>query len=488
MKNDEPLQNYHSFYRFIRSYRGTGHISLSSGKQIDCEFQCGQTEEGDIIVCSHQIVRFLPFIIDGEFDGKSEVRLLGNTSSGQRISANITLFLHLESSSEPSSKQFVSFYATDLTVIEASSAPLYALTYYLVNFEFACPLNWHFAGHEFTIRKIGDYDEAEREMEATKRAKITAKLEIKPDHGCINDISQVDGLANDLCSLLTLAKGCIIGWIHSDGYSSGDLRVRSYHINAVISRYSNFHIILEHDIDDYVRQVFERSEGIKKENIWKFAGSIRHYANTLASESFLELKALNLVSLIEYLVGRFSEHQNTNKIFKDASFDDAKKSALRTDLVDSLIKQFSEEDLVQNDYISEIRKKAKKGTIKMVLNDLAYVTLKGLNRRGFPWSLRRLLDYLRLITSEKEVEIFVKMRNKLVHVARFLNEQDFEEMSIPYENETLQFYRVLSLTSRMLLSILEYRGYYYDWNLKQLSEGVEWVGSTMKARVQMEYR
>jgi len=481
MRADKPLQKYHSFYRFIRSYQGTGHIDLESGKRIDCDFECGQTEEGEIIVCSHQYQRFLPVVITGEIGGRSESRLSGFTSNGQSISANITLLLHLEGSSNP----FVSFYARDLMVGD-SNASLQTLKYYLVNLEFIFQLDWHIAGHAITIRKIEAYDKAEKEMEATKRAKITAELEIKSEHGSINNISEVDGLANDLCTLLSLAKGCMIRWLYSDGYSSADLPARSYHLNAVISPYSSMHVIVEKppkDIEDFIEHVFSRYEDIKKENIWKFDTAISHYADTLSSESFLELRALNLVSLVEYLTGRHVEHEKTNKVLKDASFDE-KKDILRTNLTNSLTSHFSEEDLVQTDYVSTIKKNMKKGTTKHILGEMAKIATEGLNTRSFSWSLNRLLNNLNLISAENEIKVFVKMRNKLVHEARFLKKEEFEEMDLPYEDEILQFFRIVSITSRMMLGILEYRGYYYDWHLR---EEVEWAGAT-KARVQMQYR
>jgi hypothetical protein len=479
MNEDTPLQRRHSFYRFVRSYGGIGQIYLDSGTLINCEFECGQTEEGGVIVCSRQIERFsnLPDQVGFVW------RLSGYTSTGQLISVDNLSLLHAEYSSNP----FISFYARDMTVSTASSTSLASLKFYIVNFEFIIPLRWRFRGYCIAIRKIKGNDEVEIEMETTKIAKITAEIEVKPENGFINDISEVEILVNDLCNLLSLAKGCMIHWLYWDAYSSSDFPVKSYHLNAVISRYTNFYVILKHppkDIEDFVQQVYTRYQDIQKGDIWKFDDAIIHYANTLASGSFTELKSLNLVSLIEYLTGRFVEHEKTNKVFEDASFSDDKKKVLQKGIKNLLISQFSEEDLVKNEYVSAIKKHSKKGTIKQVSNDMASIAVEGLNRRGFPWSLNRLLYNLGLVTRENEVELFIKIRNKLVHEARYLNEEEFEKIGLPYEDKTRQFFRIISFTSRIMLAILKYRGFYHDWHL---FKGAEWAGAET-ARVEMQYR
>jgi hypothetical protein len=239
------------------------------------------------------------------------------------------------------------------------------------------------------------------------------------------------------------------------------------------------------DIEEYLKQTYKNYQVIKEEKIWNLVVAIRHYTNTLSSESYIDLKALNLVALIEYVVGRFSEQEKTSRVFEEASFTEAKKQELRRDFVNSLLKQFSNEDLVVNDYISSVKKHSKKGTIKVVVDQIASSIVEGLNGRGFPWSLDRLLNNLKLATSTGEIEVFVKMRNKLVHEARFLNEGEFKEMGIPFESETLQFLRIVSLTSRIMLAILGYEGYFYNGQ-DHAREGVEWSGAE-KLRMKMQY-
>lgn len=114
---------------------------------------------------------------------------------------------------------------------------------------------------------------------------------------------------------------------------------------------------------------------------------------------------------------------------------------------------------------------------------MASIAVEGLNRRGFPWSLIRLLDSLGIVTREKEVNVFVEIRNKLVHEARYLNEEEFEKLGLPYEDKTLQFFRIISFTSRIMLAILQYQGYYHDW---YLFKEAEWAGDE-SARVKMQY-
>jgi hypothetical protein len=174
MNNEAPLEKYHRFYRFVRIYSGTGTIKLEDGKSVDCNFECGQTEEGDIIICSRQYELFLEYIISGKIGGGSISHLSGYASNGQPLKASITQLLRLEASATP----FVSFYARDLEVGTNSSVPLEVVRYYLVNFEFMLPITLDIGGYTVAINKIEGYDEADREIKATKMLNLLLNLKL----------------------------------------------------------------------------------------------------------------------------------------------------------------------------------------------------------------------------------------------------------------------------------------------------------------------
>lgn len=194
--------------------------------------------------------------------------------------------------------------------------------------------------------------------------------------------------------------------------------MKSYHWNGKISPFSSWNIILGgqyDDIGDFVRQTFEPYRAVKDTGLWEFDQAINHYADTVSRASFLELRGINLVVLVDYLTKRYAKHHNL------------------------------------------------KGSFKSLLTTL----LKDVN----------------LQVDNREVEFFKEMRNNLVHDAGFLDRGDFADLKLPYECQQRQFFKIISLTSRVMLAILKYRGYYYDW---QRFVSAEWPGAET-ARVKMPY-
>lgn len=467
-----------TYHQFIKSYQCHGNVYLSNRRYFDCDFECGQTEDGDIIVRLLKFdLAFLPFI----FNDDSVEFVSGHTSEGHYVRANITISGPAELSwdSNGGFSGNVEFYARALIFGNALTAPLTALTFHLVNFEFVCPLKWHLGGHDITVNQVERYEEAAKEMTATKRPKITAKLTItSPSHRIANEY-EVERIMHDVCALLSLAKGCQIQWLYWDAYSLDDVLIKSYHWNGITTPYNNLHIILEKppkDISDFVQQTFEHYRDVNGSGIWKFEEAIAHYADTLSRNSLLELQAINLVVLVDYLTQHYASSENMMHFIKASSFD-AKWDKVQKLVACSLESHFSVEDLVKNKSVST----KKKSAIRGIVNDMAN-TIDELNRPSFSSLLKRLLKDLDLEVDAAEVKMFITIRNKLIHDSNFLKRQDFLEESL-HEGPWLQFRRILSFTSRLMLAILQYRGYYYDW---KLFKSAEWAGA-QTGRLKMAY-
>jgi len=474
------LEKLPSYYRLIKSYEGKGSIHLSDGSKIDCDFECGQNEEGDIIVGLNTDPSNFPVVWSVLDDSKVISHVSGNTSTGQFLEANISLWTHFSLSSDSErSSAFLIAYARDLTVGKEPTVPLNALKSYLVNFEFVLPLGLRFRGFDITIKKVDGYEEIEREMKATKRPKMTAQLTVTSSSNQIINISEVEQILRDICLLLSLAKGCRIQWLYWDAYSADEKQVRSHHWNGWSSAFGDWFIVLDNppeDILDYLRQVLEPYQDAQKEGIWRFDRAIMHFVDTVSSRNVLELKATNLVVLTDYLTQLFAKHKKMNYFIERGSFAD-KKHNLQEAVRKLLGDLFSGGDLVENEYTHKKKGSAKKRTIQEMADKA-----ECLNSRSFKSLLRRLQkDHLNLKVEEDELDLFIKIRNKLVHEASFLEEDDFTDMGIPYESKPNQFYRILSLTSRTMLAILNYHGYYHDW-LKFKS-----VGPHVSGRVKMLY-
>jgi hypothetical protein len=466
------------YHRFIKSYKCRGSIYLSDRQHFDCDFECGQTEEGDIIVLLGFCELDSMFRFWGGLD--SALFVSGYTHDGQHVRANIAVSGSIKISSDLNgiSNEF-EFHARDLTVDEIKPTPITALKFYIVNFKFIKPLKWHLGGYNVAVEKVSGYAQAEEEMRATKRPKMTTELTItSPDDWIANEY-EVQRIVRDLCDLLSLAKGCQVQWLYWDAFTSDDVRIKSYHWDGVTTPYATWDIILEkprEDIADFIQQTFQRYREVNAAGIWKFDEAISHYADTVSRNSLLELRANNLVVLVDYLTQSYAASEKTTYFVQPARFED-KKEELQNLISCAIACQFSAEDLVKNEPVSMMKKGAKRGTVNQMVD-----LIDCFNRRSFPSLLKRLMKHLDLVVDKDEIEMFKNIRNKLVHESNFLKPNDFREGSL-YESPWYQFRRIFSLTSRIMLAIIQYRGYYYDW---KMWKEAEWAGAET-GRVKMPY-
>jgi hypothetical protein len=138
--------------------------------------------------------------------------------------------------------------------------------------------------------------------------------------------------------------------------------------------------------------------------------------NSVLEHGLIELRALNLVVLIEYLTGRYAYHHNKVLFLKQSRFDEEKKE-LQKRLRDILEKCFQEEDLM-----------IKSEQLRIVSNDMAN-KVEELNRRSFNTVLKQLVSSLHLEIDEEERRKFISIRNALVYLGRFLNQEKNTEDS-----------------------------------------------------------
>jgi hypothetical protein len=303
-------------------YQCRGNIYLSNKRYFCCDFECGQTEAGDIIVRTFNFdLAIWPFIND--FD--NAVYVSGYTSKGRYVRVNIDLSASKEMSLGATVSAAFEFYGRELLVGNMLAEPLTELKFYLVNFEFLQPLKWHLGGYEVSVKKVEGWQEAEKEMKVTERPKVTAEVTVTSSSQYISNEYEVERILHDLCSLLSLAKGCQIQWLYWDAFTLDRVLVKSYHWNGITTPHSGMQIILEiprKDISDFVQQTFDHYREVNTQGVWQFDGAIGHYADTLSRNSLLEIRATNLVVLVDYLTQRFADHGNTTNFITPASFDE----------------------------------------------------------------------------------------------------------------------------------------------------------------------
>lgn len=293
---DNKLKGEFSYHhKLIRVYNGKGHVHRYKNRPLDCQFECVQTVEGKIFF------KFDSFDPDLVINSEKVSCLSGYSDKGQYLHLNTPIFL--------TATNFQYTYSADeLLSVEASGMlnpeEIKELKFYLTNFKFiGRPRQWRLDGHDVTIKRVENYEDVIREIQATKSVDVTVEMSIKlPYSDTTLDITRVEKLATDVCHLLSLAKGCKVQWLFWDAFSGSGHRVKSYHWAPWITPYSSMDLVVDNppeDIDEFILATFDNFRKENSKGIWKLDEAIDHYVNSILERGLIELRALNLVALME---------------------------------------------------------------------------------------------------------------------------------------------------------------------------------------------
>jgi hypothetical protein len=331
------------------------------------------------------------------------------------------------------------------------------LRFYLTNFEFEpIKLNWQLDKHDVTINRIKNYNETLNILRAADAMDITAKMSIKSLESVeIFDINRIENLANDICYLLSLAKGNKVQWLYWEAFSLDGKILRVHHRTTWITPYrANSYLIPNYAPEnkkqlmlDFMNQTFDKFRQVKTEGMWKLNEAIDHFVAAKTSGSVWELQALQLVVLIEFLNGRYFSFNSSEHLIKQTKFSKTlKKSCSKWKIKSSLRDVF---DLDEKESI---------------LNEMMEKTPE-LNRRTFKSQIQEIIQYLHIKVDEVQLTRFIKIRNSLVHKARFLgaDEEQAHKKRQNIESDYQQLGTVTEIAGLMMLGVLNYSEYVRQW-------------------------
>ena len=303
---------------------------------------------------------------------------------------------------------------------------------------------------QVVIRPLPDYDEIIQNLKASRGIDVSCELLVTAA-----SIDQLDGaikLADDLCLLLTLARGRFVGWLCYDVVDSAGKVLRSYHRNAITKPWSPLPLIAEFPPED-TKYFLEKTypELGKVEAAWQFRDAVSAYTDGKAEGDFLESRALKLAVTIEHVIGRFLVQTNKVHILPEDAFQ-AELAALTQKTHELLADTFPT---------------ATEKQLRMMANHV-----QGFNWYPFRRALSELCSALGLSINSTDRSRFKTMRDELVHRASF-----------PPSYGTLaeQYLFMMTFIGKILLGILGYDGYYYDWTKPR-----GWIGTDMEMRVKLD--
>ena len=301
-------------------------------------------------------------------------------------------------------------------------------------------LNISINGIDFIIRPVSDYKNIINDIEYTRDVAVTADILVD---GSIENKDKIIHIVDNICRLLSLAKGTKINWISYTIENNDGEILEKYYSNRVTKSYSVLRLIsYENPIDlkNYVESTY--ANYINKLNDWKFDIIIEEFIDAVKEGDYLEFRGLKLAVTMEFILGKYKSLNNCEFYIPEDEFDKNK--------IDSRIKKalkYALQDILLPEQIVSLSK----GT-------------KGLNRRIFRESLVKLYKNLKITLSKEEkekIESFIKLRNNLVH------RSDFQPFKEPISWNNYRF--MLAFVSKIILGLLGYVGDYIDWSSNDTS-------------------
>jgi len=295
-------------------------------------------------------------------------------------------------------------------------------------------------GIDIIIRPVSSYNKIIKDIEYTHNVAVTADLLIE---GNIENKDNTIQIVDNICSLLSLAKGTKINWISYTIENNNGEVLKKYYSNRVTKSYSTLRLISyenPNDLKKYLESTYINY--IDKINDWKFNIIIEEFIDAVKEGDYLELRGLKLAATMEFILGKYKSLNDCEFYIPKDEYNEKK--------IDSKIKKALKcklSDILTNKQIGSLSK----GT-------------KGLNRLIFKDSLIKLYESLKFTLSKEEtekIESFKKLRNNLVHRSDF---QPFEE-----KNSCNNFRFMLAFVSKIILGLLGYVGNYLDWSSNNIS-------------------
>lgn len=278
------------------------------------------------------------------------------------------------------------------------------------------------------LERVTDYNDATADLKRRDAVRITADAHLS---GSVS-FEDAEELIADLCALLSIAHGTLIGWVYCDQLTATGQRVYSLHHHSVTRPHNGALPLISttapRDLSRFLERAFDPFR-TKRED-WRLLGLSRAYAD-IRTTGFLETRCLQAGCLIDFITGREAEMAGDMTVLPEAEFK-ARLPHLRAALHRVLLLAFPT--------LSE-------GRASAMAQNVSYW-----NYRTFGQKIELTAKRFGFILRSEQLKPVIATRNELVHRMRFQIEGD----------EWEEFARTLSVLDRLVMGLLEYSGPYVD--------------------------
>jgi hypothetical protein len=446
----------------IASYRGKGALTYECEQQLECYFEAGQLTDGEIVLlCASDSISLWKA---NNFPLKFE----GITEEGFKISAlGFTPRSYLPDKPDDLTGTFAAFRVNELMADIVVGGQAQSVRFGITNFKFfgTAPIRTGTSSFlmlplrledkdgitNLSIRPIEEYTKVILRVQTLTNIEVTC--EAVADIASNGGLQRLEEVMDNLCRLLSVARGTKIEWIYCDHYDATGILVRRRHLAFITKPYSPMAIVdariggraaTKIFLEGSYRTYVERRDAYKLNK-----GTIDAYLGAKAESDYMESRGAKLAVALEKLKAVFlSQPGTTAKEYIVEQDEFCRLIEPIRKAIDTVLKEAS----VNADSRKAITTKAK---------------ITGLNRRSFGYAIRKLCKVINLKVDERDLQLFVQGRNKLVHEGDFYCQVATPEERAecpPLPSRAEEYYFLVNFLDKIFLKLLGYSGPYVDYN------------------------
>lgn len=398
-------------------YHGKGVIKIEDGKKFDCLFEAGQLTNGQVLLLCDFVP---PLLTDLSI---SAIKFEGTTSDGFRICATEAFS---ETSYLPdipidrSSGVWAAFHIQRMTVQVAEEERSHFLHFGITNFEFigteptrapdnsfhlTLPLDLQSDSRStrLLIKPLDLNGKIMRRLRTLKSVDVSCEAiaEISAD----GDVAVFTEVVDDLCYILSVARGTKIQWVYCDSYNAAGKLISRNHFSRITKPYCPLPIIHPvfnggKETKTFIEQTY-KTYVAKRESHNLNKGTIDAYLDAKAEADFLEMRGVKFAVAMEIL----------KTVFRKAI-------------------------------------KIKGGAFRSIIENLC--------------------DFINLQIDPQEINLFVECRNSLIHEGKFYCETATPKKRNrckPLNIKPEEYLFLVNFLDKVFLKLLGYSGPYIDWRI-----------------------
>lgn len=433
---------------------------------FECEFKIIQTRDGTILSLCNMIIDDLGLI----FSNNLEISLLsGKTIEGYEIITDGPITRrdsHLSGSGECQMVLLIS--SVNIKIVD--DVGLETISFGMTNFEFESnswseeipspgiiqprrvkAIQIDLENEQILIRQVLNYETIIKKLIAFEAIDVTCEISLPILKN--ENIPAKTTMINNLCYLLSVARGTRINWIYYKVHNGKNLISISHHNN--ITKKFNSHNGVIDDRREYcnIKNFIDHTYNVflERKRPYQLERTINAYLDAKAQGDDMEMRGAKLSIAME----------NLKSVYLDAY------SSIGPDANSGLITEYIIKEDVFNNYRKPLKILLKtlldkEGVVKNQKGRI-YKNLSCINRSSFEDILRCLWKDIGLSLDDNTICLFINSRNSLVHQCKFYCKiLKPSRKCIPLSNPAEEYFFLVNVLDKTILKILGYNGTYYN--------------------------